>query len=70
MAGLEALQQIKADLAAQAEREKAEKLAALLAARRLEAQSNMFANAVGKVQPLPTTARVDLKQLAPAAAGK
>jgi len=68
MAGLEALQQIKADLAAQAEREKAEKLAALLAARRLEAQRNMFANAVGKVQPLPATARVDLKQVAPAAA--
>jgi len=68
MAGLEALQQIKADLAAQAEREKAEKLATLLAARRLEAQRNMFANAVGKVQPLPATARVDLKQVAPAAA--
>jgi len=68
MAGLEALQQIKADLAAQAEREKAEKLAALLAARRLEAQRNMFANAVGKVQPLPATARVELKQVAPAAA--
>jgi DNA-nicking Smr family endonuclease len=68
MAGLEALQQIKADLAAQAEREKAEKLAALLAARRLEAQRNMFANAVGKVQPLPMTERVDLKQVAPAAA--
>ena len=68
MAGLEALLQIKADLAAQAERKKAEQLAALLAARRQEAQRNMFANAVGKVQPLPTAARVDLKQVAPAAA--
>jgi DNA-nicking Smr family endonuclease len=68
MAGLEALLQIKAELAAQAERKKAEQLAALLAARRQEAQRNMFANAVGKVQPLPAAARVDLKQVAPAAA--
>ena len=67
MPGLQDLKHFKIELEAQAARDKAEQAARLLAAKRAEKERNLFENAVGKVQRLPTVARADLKRPAPLA---
>ena len=67
MPGLQDLKQIKDQLEAQAARDKAERAARALAAKRAEKERNLFESAVGKVQRLPTVARADLKRPAPLA---
>ena len=67
MPGLQDLQKLKKELEAQAARNKAENAARLVAAKRAEKERNLFENAVGKVQRLPTVARADLRRPAPLA---
>ena len=55
---LEDLRAIRAELAARQAREAAEEAARAAALARREAQRNVFANAVGKVHPLPDRGRV------------
>ena len=64
------LQQIKKEIAAQAQR-KLEEQARLLEAQRQDkkraSQRNLFLAAIGQVQPLPLTARADLRPAPPPA---
>jgi hypothetical protein len=55
---LDDLRAIRAELAARKAREAAEEAARVAALARREAQRNVFANAVGKVHPLPDRGRV------------
>lgn len=67
MPGLDDLKKIRIELEAQAARDKAERAARTLAAKRAAQERNLFESAVGKVQRLPAVALADLKRPPPPA---